>query len=120
LTAVERVLNKKSLGGMVRQKYAVKAKEEPVVPKAEELPIAIEHGKILCNFEFGCYLLRFAQKALSMAVTSHKILDSQNLPYEAIDSSKSKGRGEIASSRGEEEVGDKQAETNGSFWWTYY
>jgi len=67
LTTVERVLNKKPFSTHMKQKYTPKAKEELVVPKAEELPIAIEDGKILCNFEFACYLSMFAQKVLEKA-----------------------------------------------------
>ncbi len=35
----------------------------PVAPRVEELPIAVENGAIVCNFEYACILLALAQKA---------------------------------------------------------
>lgn len=120
LSAVESVVSKKSMrtNTQERPKFVTKTKIESATPKVEELPIAIENERILCNFEFACYLSRFAQK-FSITVFSPYNLAShpKDLPHRSSRSG-SDGRGESEESGNtrEEEVKGGKAKENNSLW----
>lgn len=66
-------------GMPMESKQVQKVKEEPqIVPKPEELPLTIENGIIVCNFEFACYLTKLLQKAVGMPVILTMNLASTN------------------------------------------
>lgn len=121
LSAVESVVSKKSIRANTqeRPKFVTKVKIEPTTPKAEELPIAIENERILCNFEFACYLSRFAQKFLAATVLSPCNLasHSQVLSHRSSwGSSDGRDESEESGNTREEKAKSGKAEEDNSLW----
>jgi len=63
-----------------KQNETVPAATYKLPPRLDEPPIAIEHGMIICNFEYACDIYNLMQKSANTVYMHCTLLHVESIP----------------------------------------